>query len=639
MSKYIKLVFLYAVGNFKLAAQDSLQINQLNEVSVTANIMATDLRKTARSVTLISAKEISAMPVKSLDGILQYALNVDVRSRSVFGVQSDISLRGGNFEQTLVLIDGIKMNDPQTGHHAFNLPIPLELIERIEIMQGGASRVFGPAAFSGVINIVTKKVFSKMNQAKIGYGSNNTWELGTQLGRQFNRSMHLINASTMQSDGFAYNTAFNKQQAYLKSDFELKKGYLNLQSGFLNSAFGAANFYHPKFYDQKEQIKTWYASSTWEQNYSNKNMGTLKVLFRQHFDEYDFNNYEKSNPNLVNFHRSDVINTEYKVRMLTKFGKVSLGAAYRNENINSNRLGTASERPLAVKNKENIFLDKQSRRWYASTYAEHIVEFNSLEISYGTLVNYNSDYGVNFYPGVDVAYFMGKNTFYTSVNRSLRLPTFTELYLNTATVKADANLKPEKAMNYEIGFKGVNGLGWRYNTAIFYRKTADAIDKVKRPELSVPTMENIDDINMYGVEADLKYTFRPNEKENFAFNYLQVNASKTIADRKEEGFQSFYSLNYLRNKIGVGLNLQCLKFMNIDLRYTYKQREGSYQWDNDTPPVNYRPVNLLDTQIGYAYRNWSFQASINNLLNYSYYEFGFVEQPGRWLSALVKFNF
>ncbi|MDQ1088276.1 TonB-dependent receptor [Siphonobacter sp. SORGH_AS_1065] len=165
-----------------LYAQDSTKTVGLSEVTVTANLQSTDIRKTARNVTVITAQEIEKAPVKTLDGVLQYALNVDVRSRAPLGVQADVSIRGGNFDQTLILVDGVKMNDPQTGHHSLNLPFPLEMIEKIEILQGGASRVFGPSAFSGVINIITKK--NQPSQVQIGAagGQYGLYQLNTAVG-------------------------------------------------------------------------------------------------------------------------------------------------------------------------------------------------------------------------------------------------------------------------------------------------------------------------------------------------------------------------------------------------------------------------------------------------------------------------
>jgi outer membrane cobalamin receptor len=154
--KFHLTIVLFSILKFSFS-QDSTAF-ELSELSVTANIINTEIKNTGRNITVIDRKMIEGSPVKTLEGVLQYALNVDVRSRSAFGVQADISIRGGHYDQTLILVDGIKVNDPQTGHHSLNIPVPFSMIDRIEILQGGTSRVFGPSAFSGVINIITKKI-------------------------------------------------------------------------------------------------------------------------------------------------------------------------------------------------------------------------------------------------------------------------------------------------------------------------------------------------------------------------------------------------------------------------------------------------------------------------------------------------
>ncbi|MDP5139184.1 MAG: TonB-dependent receptor plug domain-containing protein, partial [Spirosomaceae bacterium] len=248
--KYIFLLNLLVCGGL-FAQTDSTNI-LLNQVTVTANITKSDLIQTARNVSVISARQIEQSPVKTLDGILQYALGVDVRSRSPFGVQADVSIRGGNFEQTLVLIDGVKMNDPQTGHHSFNLPIPISQIAKIEVLQGGASRVFGPAAFSGVINIITKKAEETALNISLGLGERNLHLLGGAVNLKKDKLTSLVSAERISSNGYAYNTAFDRVQAFTKNTIELEKAEISLQAGFMTNKFGASNFYSPKFLDQYE---------------------------------------------------------------------------------------------------------------------------------------------------------------------------------------------------------------------------------------------------------------------------------------------------------------------------------------------------------------------------------------------------
>ena len=149
MKKIILITLTIALAICNLKAQNSIEKN-LDEVIVSANRAQTEGNIT--NVQIISLEEIENAPVQTIEDLLEYAMNVDVRQRGGQGVQADISIRGGTFEQVLVMLNGIKLNDPQTGHHTMDLPVSLEQIERIEIITGGASRIFGNYAYTGAIN-------------------------------------------------------------------------------------------------------------------------------------------------------------------------------------------------------------------------------------------------------------------------------------------------------------------------------------------------------------------------------------------------------------------------------------------------------------------------------------------------------
>ena len=146
--------------------------DQVNKY-ITEVVVSSNRAKTTENITnvhVISIDEIKNSPVQTIEDLLEYAINVDIRQRGRQGVQSDISMRGGTFEQVLVMLNGIKLNDPQTGHHTMNMPVSLEQIERIEVITGGASRIFGNYAYTGAINIITKKEMN--NSINISHGEN-----------------------------------------------------------------------------------------------------------------------------------------------------------------------------------------------------------------------------------------------------------------------------------------------------------------------------------------------------------------------------------------------------------------------------------------------------------------------------------
>ena len=635
--KYIYISLSIIFFSKTLFAQDSTQID-LDAVTVTANIQQTEIRKTARNVSVITAKDIENAPVKTLDGILQYALNVDVRSRSPLGVQADISIRGGNFDQTLILVDGVKMNDPQTGHHSLNLPLPVNMIERIEILQGGASRVFGPSAFAGAINIITKKNQDNQLQLNAAGGQHGLYQLNATMSASSAHQSTIASAEKIKSDGYVQNTAFEKNSLFFKSIIGVKAATFTISAGAMNNDFGASNFYHPKFYKQYEEVKSKFLMWQWGQNFSNHFFSNFTASWRRHNDMYDFDNYRYTKPASINFHQTDVWDIEWKSKWINSWGITSFGAEFRREYILSNRLGDKLEKPIEVPDFANNYYTFSKTRDNSNLYFEHLKQFEKLSLVFGTLVNHNSQFGTDFYPGLDISYAVGKNiSFYSSLNRSLRYPTFTEMYLNSSTVKADPNIKPEKAWGYEIGAKRFEKFS-QSSVTVFYKDIITAIDKVKRPELAVPTMENINNLHTLGFEgAYTLFVGKMLAKNEFFLQKITANYAYIWADKKEDGFQSFYTLNYLRHKASVGVNMRLAKNLHLDSWFTIKKRMGEYQWDAASPLQVYKTNFLLDTRLTCNKDNLRCWLDGTNLLNQKYFDFGFVAQPGRWLTAGVSY--
>lgn len=628
--KYIIFIFICLNAN---AQRDTIQ---LQSVTVTAGIIRNEIKNTARNITVIDRATIEASPVKTLDGVLQYAMNVDVRSRSAFGVQADISIRGGHYDQTLILVDGVKVNDPQTGHHALNIPVPFSMIEKIEVLQGGASRVFGPSAFSGVINIITRQPADSQLELQLAAGEYGTWATTAQ-GAWVKGGFSLSGGAELGgSDGYIAATGYRKNTASLRAEKQYRSGSLLLSYGLTSNDFGASNFYHPKFYNQYEEVASQLLNTTWKHSFSPQLSGTLMANYRIHLDMFDFDNYRNTDRlSFLNLHKTGVLDLEWKFRLRNAWGNSAFGAEYRNEVVRSNRLGEPLDEQETISGWPGLFYTHGKSRDNYSLFVEHNATWNHFILNIGTLGNINSEFGFSLFPGLDLAYATGRDSrLYYSVNRSLRFPTFTELYLNNATVAGDPNLLPEKAWTHEIGFKTQKH---RYsgNYSVFYTATEDAIDKIKRPATDVPLMENIHDIHRYGFETAHTLGLPPNPVK---LTQISLNFSWLTANRKEEGFQSFYTLNYLKQKLSAGLFFTPVKNLSLSGWYTLKNRAGQYSWDNATPPVNYGAFSLVDVRAAYRLKSLTFTLDVNNLLNEKYFEHGFVAQPPRWITGGLKYK-
>ena len=128
----------------------------LEEVSITGSRAPLTKSQAARMVTVLDRADIAQAPVQSINDLLKYAVGVDVRQRGPIGTQTDISIRGGTQDQVILLLNGINICDPQTGHNAMDLPIDLSEIVRIEVLEGPAGRIYGSSSLVGAINIVTR---------------------------------------------------------------------------------------------------------------------------------------------------------------------------------------------------------------------------------------------------------------------------------------------------------------------------------------------------------------------------------------------------------------------------------------------------------------------------------------------------
>ena len=631
--KILKYIFFSFICFNAHAQRDTIR---LESVTVTAGIIRNEIKNTPRNITVIDRKTLEASPVKTLDGVLQYAMNIDVRSRSAFGVQADISIRGGHYDQTLILVDGVKVNDPQTGHHALNIPVPFSMIEKIEVLQGGASRVFGPSAFSGVINIITRQPAASELELQLSGGEYGTWNTYAGGAWVKNRFSITGGAELGGSDGYLPSTQYRKNALSLRAEKNYGKGSLQVGYGRMNNDFGATNFYHPKFYNQYEEVASQLLSAAWKHAFSARLSGTLLANYRIHHDMYDFDNYRNTNKlSSLNLHKTGVLDLEWKFRFRNAWGNSAFGAEYRNETVRSNRLGEELDQREAIGGWPELYYTRGKSRDNYSLFAEHSARWNRFILSAGTLANINSQFGFSLFPGLDLGYSVGHDSrLYYSVNRSLRFPTFTELYLNNTTVTGDPDLKPEKAWTHEVGFKTGKSL-YSGSYSVFYTATEDAIDKLKRPGISVPLMENINDINRYGFETAHTLGLPANKLK---LKQLSFNFSWITTDRKEEGFQSFYTLNYLKQKLSAGLFFEPLKNLSLSGWYTFKNRAGQYSWDDSTPPVNYGSFSLVDVRAAYRLKQLTFTLDVNNLLNEKYFEYGFVAQPPRWITGGVKYK-
>ncbi|PCH53072.1 MAG: TonB-dependent receptor, partial [Flavobacteriaceae bacterium] len=332
MKAAIKLLIVFLILSTSINAQKKDTI-QLKEVSVTSNRITLPFSKTSRTITLITADDILKATATNVADLLQNVAGVDVRRRGIDGMQSDLYIRGGNFDQTLVLIDGVKMDDVQTGHHSMNAMLPLANIERIEIIKGPAARIYGQNAFTGAINIVTKNISKNSLNVGLNYGSYENKKGTVLFTQKFDNGGVLASVSYQDSEGYRFNTDFENITAFFKTDF---KNY-NLITSFTNRKFGANGFYaSPAYIDQYEETQT--SLVALGSTYMTDNI-TIKprLYWRRNQDMYLF---LRQNPSYYrNLHISNKIGTETNVVFNSKLGETGVGVDVYRVFLVSNNLG------------------------------------------------------------------------------------------------------------------------------------------------------------------------------------------------------------------------------------------------------------------------------------------------------------
>ena len=606
----------------------SMEYN-LGEVEVRAQRAPVAFSQVARMVSVITREQIEAAPVQSLQELLEYALSVDVRQRGVNGVQADISVRGGSFDQTLILLNGINISDPQTGHHSLDLPVSLKNIQRIEILEGPAARVFGPNAFSGAINIITTSEGSSNVKLDVSVGQHQLADINVSGNLHRANWNHFLAFNRMSSDGYIDNTDFKTWNAFYQTKLNTKPGTLDFQVGRMNKAFGANSFYSDTYPHEFEATKTTFASLKFETG--TKIHLTPSIYWRRHQDRFElFRSAPTTYP--FNYHLTDVFGSNLNAWVESTLGKTAFGAELRSENVWSNKLGLDIP-PIAVPGESGQLFTKSYSRTTISYFAEHSIYLNKLSISAGAMANWISDlgFGWNIYPGADVAYAFTKQVkLYGSANSSLRMPTFTDLFYSDPTHLPNPDLKPEKSTTIEGGikltFKGISGRAGAY-----HRRGKNLIDWIRENETDKWQTKNLTSINTTGIELSGNLFPEIVWNKPLFITKLGINYSYSQQDKGNKNVFSYYVLDNLKQKLDIELNHKIWSKLKGSWRISYQDRNGIR-----TATENYQPFWLVNARLMWKTPRTEIYLLAANLLDTKYYDLGTIEQPGRWISLGIS---
>jgi len=576
--------------NIIISQQDT---TDLKEVVVSTTKLEIPFSKNFRTVKIISSDYIKNSPASNVSDLLQEITGIDVRRRGVGGVQGDLYIRGGGFDQTLLLVDGMKMDDAQTGHHTLNMILPLYLIERIEVIKGPAARIFGQNAFNGAINIITKEIKGEKKQIdlslkEISYGSFEQKNISAVTKIITNKANSLISFSNNTSDGYRHNTDYKRNNYFVKTSFNLKSSPIDVIASFTENKFGANGFYaSPSATEQYEETQASLLGVSTTIN-SEKLSIKPRLYWRRGQDEYI---YIRDNPSVYrNLHKTNKVSAELSGSYFSNSGVTGFGIDLSTVNISSNNLGEHDRTTV------NLFVDHTFK-----LFDEKLV------LSPGIAVSYFSDMSFHSFPGIDLGYNINSNfKLYSNIGKTFRIPTYTDLYYSDRTTIGNENLNPESATSTELGFK-YNTSNFKISGAFFNRKAKNIIDYVKENENDLWNAVNIGSLKTTGFELDFRYNFQNQNYLNLGYTNIKDNNYVTNIN------YSKYSLNSLKHHFTSKLNLNYIRNVNHSFVYKYAERSDK---------SNY---NVLDSKIMYKKGLFIY---VNNIFDEVYSETNLVPMPG-----------
>ena len=615
----------------------------LDDVCVTGSRAPLTVSQAARMVTVLSREDIAQAPVQSVNDLLKMAVGVDVRQRGPLGSQTDISIRGGTQEQIVVLLNGINICDPQTGHNTFDLPCDLSDIIRVEVLEGPAGRVYGTSSLVGAINIVTSAHKDSGNSADISLeaGSFGYAKVGA-AGSYAPGSVPLtsrLSCSYARSDGYSrsragrLNTDFSGAKAFYQGAYDDDRIKLSWHAGLSDKGWGSGTFYATPRWQTDEQYEHTTKVHTALQG-ENKD-GVLhfqpSVYWNHYQDRYE-GYRERPNTMKYNYNRCDVYGLKLNSYFDWLCGRTALGAEIRNEDLVSGNLGEPLSRTHHISGTDRDYTLGVNRT-NISAHLEHNVIFDHLTISAGFVAAKSSWSNMNMtiYPGLDVSYVMGRVKLFASYNSSLRLPSFTEMYYKLQGYAADPHLKPEEMQAVELGSQ-IHTPVVSAKVSAYYHHGKNMIDWIMdttQGEQAQWQSVNHTQLNAYGLEAALQV---PVKIGQFDLSYSYIYQDKA----NEPGIVSQYALEYLRHKLVAGLQTKEWRGFSMRLNCRWQDRVGAYT-SFDGTLCDYRPYALVDARIQKQTQRYLVYVEANNLFdNRSYVDFGNVQQPGLWVVTGLK---
>jgi iron complex outermembrane receptor protein len=509
-----------------------------------------------------------------------------LQQRAPGGTQADLSIRGSTAGQTLILINGMRVNDVQTEHHNLNLTTPLDEVQSVEILRGAGSSLYGSDAVGGVVNIVTAPPEHDEFRFRSAIGSAGTNDESGSVAGVLGPLSEQLTFSRDFSSGFRFDRDYRDFGFGSTTLYKWAPGATAVDLGFADRAFGADQFYGD--YPSWERTKTWNADirqNLWdrtEADFGYRRNSDLFVLFRDQPEIY------------ANHHVTESWQAALR-RKESLGGSATLfyGAEGFGDTIDSSNLGYHSRMRAAA----YVSLDVRvlKRFSFSAGVRDEVYHGMPGEVS----------------PSVAVGYWASaKLKFRGGVSRAFRLPSYTDLYYHDPANLGNPNLRPERAWSYEGGADYHLTGRIRLQATLFERRARDVIDYARSTPTSVWQALNVDQLNFTGVETSIAFRLHDSALD---VSYSALRGSGQPAN----DLQSRYAFNYPVHSATVGWT------GTLPGRIAARTRVGAMQ------RVGQNAYAVWDL---YAARSTGYLrpfVQVTNITNTDYQEISGVVMPGR----------
>ncbi len=462
--------------------------------------------------------EVQRYPLVYTDlwDLLRDDSSVDLEERGGGGVQADLSIWGSSYEQTLVLLNGWRMNDAETSHFNLDLVVPMQMISSVNVLHGAGSTLWGSDAESGVVEFLTARPHMgpdlKLQEEGGSYGQDDQMAIASWGARRWSET---IGGGRDFSDGFMYDRGYRSEEASAETRAETVLGDSDILLGGSDRSFGANQFYGN--YNSWERTKEWFAGINQQVNpltqvvLDYRRHSDLFVLFvndpsfyKNQYDDYSWQGAVR---------RSDPL----PWRGTTLYS----GLEVETDQIASTNLGDHG------RNREAGYVDFElkGRPWGTLTAGVR------QEIFSGGIYVTTPSAAASFW-------LWHRVKLRASIERGFRLPTYVDLYYSSPGTYGNPNLQPESVWNEDAGVDLYLSSRFTLSGTVFHSSQTNAIDYVRANASDPWQAENLNGVRFTG--TDIEANWQPVTGEEFRLGVTTIAG----AQQALHGYQSEYVFNY-----------------------------------------------------------------------------------------------